>query len=158
MSSGAFSSWRISPRAGRNRGGETVFIIWPSETPKSRWGVGLVTSFLYQISPTGSHIFHCFHFLKEYSKSLGYTKVLLQVEPGNRQVQVLKQAIEKRMERGITNSCLFGILHDIHFFLFAMQFPEGLKGMAIISGAVLVLGSIVGLGVALAKKWMLVVW
>jgi len=66
--------------------------------------------------------------IKEYSKALGYTKVLLQVEPGNRQVQVLKQAIEKRMER------------------------EGLKGMAIISGAVLVLGSLVGLGVALAKK------
>jgi len=39
--------------------------------------------------------------IKEYSKALGYTKVLLQVEPGNRQVQVLKQAIEKRMERGI---------------------------------------------------------
>lgn len=39
-----------------------------------------------------------------------------------------------------------------------MQFLEGLKGMAIISGAVLVLGSLVGLGVALAKKWLLIVW
>merc|ERR1712063_56971 len=66
--------------------------------------------------------------IKEYSKALGYTKVLLQVEPGNRQVQVLKQTIEKRMER------------------------EGLKGMAILGGAVLALGSLVGLGVALAKK------
>ncbi|KAK4011138.1 mitochondrial fission 1 protein [Daphnia magna] len=66
--------------------------------------------------------------IKEYSKALGYTKVLLQVEPGNRQVQTLKHTIEKRMER------------------------EGLKGMAIIGGAALALGSLIGFGVALARK------
>ena len=32
-------------------------------------------------------------------------------------------------------------------------FTEGLKGMAIIGGAVLALGSLVGIGVALARKW-----
>lgn len=37
----------------------------------------------------------------------------------------------------------------IDFFLY---FPEGLKGMAIIGGAALALGSIIGLGVALARK------
>jgi hypothetical protein len=31
-------------------------------------------------------------------------------------------------------------------------FTEGLKGMAIIGGAVLALGSLVGIGVALARK------
>jgi len=42
--------------------------------------------------------------LQEYSKAVGYTKVLLQVEPGNRQVQVLKDVIEKRMERGMVST------------------------------------------------------
>ena len=79
-------------------------------------------------------------FLQEYSKALGYTKVysnnnniyikdltlllyllyasllylcpkvLLQVEPGNRQVQMLKAAIEKRMERGEKTSPLYSFL------------------------------------------------
>ena len=47
------------------------------------------------------HKHSCFLILQEYSKALGYTKILLQVEPGNRQVQTLKNAIEKRMERGV---------------------------------------------------------
>ncbi|EFX66777.1 hypothetical protein DAPPUDRAFT_302435 [Daphnia pulex] len=66
--------------------------------------------------------------IKEYSKALGYTKILLQVEPCNQQVRTLKNVIEKRMER------------------------EGLKGIAIIGGAALALGSLIGLGVALARK------
>ena len=82
-----------------------------------------------------------FSYLQEYSKALGYTKVLLQVEPGNRQVQTLKNTIEKRMERGIYMS-LFSMCVILVINLFTL-FPEGLKGMAIIGGAALALGSLI---------------
>uniref|UniRef100_A0A0P5VYY0 Mitochondrial fission 1 protein n=1 Tax=Daphnia magna TaxID=35525 RepID=A0A0P5VYY0_9CRUS len=88
--------------------------------------------------------------IKEYSKALGYTKVLLQVEPGNRQVQTLKHTIEKRMERGIETFLLENPILNC-CFKFCL-FLEGLKGMAIIGGAALALGSLIGFGVALARK------
>ncbi|XP_013380388.1 mitochondrial fission 1 protein-like [Lingula anatina] len=67
--------------------------------------------------------------LKEYDKALKYVNGILQVQPGNHQAAELKKIIKKKMEK------------------------EGLLGMAIVGGAAAVaLGSIIGLGVALAKK------
>lgn len=66
--------------------------------------------------------------LKEYSKALQYTKAFLNLEPANLQVQSLDSTIRKRMEK------------------------EGLIGMALAGGAVLALGGLVTLGLALTKK------
>ncbi|KAG7174409.1 mitochondrial fission 1 protein-like [Homarus americanus] len=66
--------------------------------------------------------------LKEYQIALKYLKGLLRVEPSNRQVLELEASIKKRMEN------------------------EALKGAAIAGGAVLGLGVLVGLGVALSKR------
>ncbi|KAF7281495.1 mitochondrial fission 1 protein [Rhynchophorus ferrugineus] len=65
--------------------------------------------------------------LKDYSKALGYARSFLTIEPGNQQVISLERTIKKKMEE------------------------EGLMGMAIVGGAVLAIGAIVGFGVALAK-------
>lgn len=46
---------------------------------------------------------------------------------------------------------LFSVCVILVINLFTL-FPEGLKGMAIIGGAALALGSLIGLGVALARK------
>lgn len=59
--------------------------------------------------------------------ALKFVRGLLQVEPGNRQAQELEKIIRKKMER------------------------EGLIGMAVVGGATLALGGLVGLGIALAK-------
>ncbi|XP_018917022.1 mitochondrial fission 1 protein isoform X2 [Bemisia tabaci] len=66
--------------------------------------------------------------IKEFSAALQYTSAFLEIEPGNAQVKTLEEVIRKKMEK------------------------EGIKGIAIISGVVLALGSIVGLGMALSKK------
>lgn len=66
--------------------------------------------------------------LKEYSAALQYLRTLLSVEPSNQQAEELQRVIKKRMEK------------------------EGLMGIAIVSGAVLALGAVVGLGIALSKK------
>ncbi|GLG96013.1 hypothetical protein R5R35_013413 [Gryllus longicercus] len=65
--------------------------------------------------------------IKEYSKALHYVRAFLQIEPGNQQVQHLETLIKKRMEK------------------------EGLIGIAMAGGAVLAIGGLVGLGLALAK-------
>lgn len=67
--------------------------------------------------------------IKEYQTSLKYIRALLQVEPGNRQAQDLELIVKKKMEK------------------------EGMIGMAIAGGAVLGFGALVGLGIAMAKKW-----
>ena len=66
--------------------------------------------------------------IKEYQVALKYVRGLLQVEPGNRQAQELESIIKKKMEK------------------------EGLVGMAVVGGATLALGGLVGLGIALAKS------
>ena len=66
--------------------------------------------------------------IKEYQTALKYIRGLLQVEPGNRQAQDLEVVIKKKMEK------------------------EGLIGMAVVGGAALAFGGLVGLGIALAKS------
>lgn len=66
--------------------------------------------------------------LKEYSKALSYVRAFLHIEPGNVQVQQLEKVIKKRMEK------------------------EGLMGMAVATGVIIGIASILGLGIALAKK------
>nr|QBH73494.1 hypothetical protein [Nicoletia phytophila] len=66
--------------------------------------------------------------IKEYSTALSFVRAFLQIEPGNQQVQNLEALIKKRMEK------------------------EGLIGAAIAGGAVLAIGGLIGLGIALAKK------
>eukprot|EP00093_Oithona_nana_P004572 04572.XXX_110129_110690_1 [CDS] Oithona nana genome sequencing. len=66
--------------------------------------------------------------IKEYQTALKFVRGLLQVEPGNRQAQELETIIKKKMEK------------------------EGLIGMAVVGGATLALGGLVGLGIALAKS------
>lgn len=72
--------------------------------------------------------------IKEYQTALKFVRGLLQVEPGNRQAQELEQIIKKKMEK------------------------EGLIGMAVVGGATLALGGLVGLGIALAKSSKSWVW
>ena len=66
--------------------------------------------------------------IKEYQTALKYVRALLQVQPGNRQAQDLEAVVTKRMEK------------------------DGLKGMAIVGGATLAFGGLVGLGLAMAMK------
>ncbi|OXU27464.1 mitochondrial fission 1 protein isoform X2 [Nasonia vitripennis] len=66
--------------------------------------------------------------IKEYSKALHYVRAFLQIEPGNTQVQRLEVLIKKKMDR------------------------EGLKGMAIAGGVIVGIASVLGLGIAMAKK------
>lgn len=66
--------------------------------------------------------------IKEYQKSLKYCRAFLAIEPENPQVQHLESVVKKRME------------------------TEGLKGIALAGGAVLALGGLIGLGLAMARK------
>lgn len=76
---------------------------------------------------------HIFYLSKQdkHIVSLGYSKIMFDhvlFVLGNQQVISLQAAIKKRMEQ------------------------EGLKGMAVAGGAVLALGAIVGLGMAVISK------
>lgn len=66
--------------------------------------------------------------LKNYAEALKHVRGLIQVEPLNSQARDLERVINKRMKN------------------------EGLVGMAVVGGAVLALGGLVGLGIALSKK------
>lgn len=66
--------------------------------------------------------------LGENQRALECCKKFLSVEPNNRQAQELEKIIKDR------------------------QLKEGLKGAAVVGGAALVVGGIVGLAMALAKK------
>ncbi|XP_050085459.1 mitochondrial fission 1 protein isoform X1 [Anopheles aquasalis] len=66
--------------------------------------------------------------LQEYSESLKHAQAFLEIEPNNQQVIALEQMVKKRME------------------------IEGIKGVAKATGAALVVGGILGLGLALLKK------
>ncbi|XP_054283236.1 mitochondrial fission 1 protein [Macrosteles quadrilineatus] len=66
--------------------------------------------------------------IKEYSKALNYVRMFLNLEPGNAQVQNLETIIKKRMEK------------------------EGLIGMALAGTAVVAMGGLVALGLALTKS------
>ena len=66
--------------------------------------------------------------LKNYSEALKLVSKFLSIEPTNRQAQELQGYIKDKMKK------------------------EGLMGMAIVGGAALAIGSIVGIGMALAKK------
>lgn len=65
--------------------------------------------------------------INDYQRAQELTKKFLSVEPNNRQAQELDKLIRERMTR------------------------EGLKGLAIAGGAALVVGGLVGIGMALAK-------
>ncbi|XP_062545271.1 mitochondrial fission 1 protein [Armigeres subalbatus] len=66
--------------------------------------------------------------LKEYSTAMKYVQAFLEIEPNNQQVITLEGYIKKKIE------------------------IEGLKGVAVAGGAAIVIGGILGLGFALAKK------
>ncbi|XP_055712395.1 mitochondrial fission 1 protein [Phlebotomus papatasi] len=67
--------------------------------------------------------------IKEYTVALKYVRSFLQIEPNNQQVINLEQIIKKKLER------------------------EGMIGVAVAGGAAaLVVGGLLGLGLALAKK------
>lgn len=66
--------------------------------------------------------------LKEYTPALNFTKAFLSVEPENRQAQQLHAFVKMRMKK------------------------EGILGAAILGGAVLVVGGLLGAGIALIKK------
>ncbi|KFM74880.1 Mitochondrial fission 1 protein, partial [Stegodyphus mimosarum] len=66
--------------------------------------------------------------LKDYNQALKLLSKFLSIEPTNRQAQVLQKYIKDKMKK------------------------EGLIGIAIVGGAALALGSIVGISMALAKK------
>ncbi|XP_034941587.1 mitochondrial fission 1 protein [Chelonus insularis] len=66
--------------------------------------------------------------IREYTKALHYVRAFLQIEPGNTQVQDLEKCIRKKMEK------------------------EGFVGMAVAGGVIIGIASIIGLGIARAKK------
>ncbi|XP_046401800.1 mitochondrial fission 1 protein [Ischnura elegans] len=66
--------------------------------------------------------------LKEYSTALKYVRAFLSIEPGNQQVLALESNIKKRMDK------------------------EGAIGIALAGGAVLAIGGLVGVGIALLSK------
>ncbi|XP_055939973.1 mitochondrial fission 1 protein-like [Argiope bruennichi] len=66
--------------------------------------------------------------LKDYNKALRLLSKFLSIEPTNRQAQGLQKFVKDKMRK------------------------EGLMGMAIVGGAALAIGSVVGIGMALARK------
>ncbi|XP_058455981.1 mitochondrial fission 1 protein [Malaya genurostris] len=66
--------------------------------------------------------------LNEYQTAMKYVQAFLEIEPNNQQVISLEEYLKKKIN------------------------IEGLKGVAMASGAALVLGGVLGLGFALAKK------
>ncbi|XP_024947434.1 mitochondrial fission 1 protein [Cephus cinctus] len=66
--------------------------------------------------------------LKEFSKALSYVRSFLQIEPGNQQVLHLETLITKKMEK------------------------DSLVGIAMASGVIIGIASILGLGIAMARK------
>uniref|UniRef100_A0A0B7ALS2 Mitochondrial fission 1 protein n=1 Tax=Arion vulgaris TaxID=1028688 RepID=A0A0B7ALS2_9EUPU len=66
--------------------------------------------------------------LKEYEKALKYTDAICKIDPSNRQAHQLEKYIKSRMHK------------------------DGLLGMAIVGGAALALGGLVGIGIAALKK------
>ncbi|XP_031624636.1 mitochondrial fission 1 protein [Contarinia nasturtii] len=66
--------------------------------------------------------------IKHYSVALKFCKAFLQIEPNNQQAITLEEHIRKKMEK------------------------ETMAGVAVAGGAALVLGGLVGLGLALASR------
>ncbi|XP_025080233.1 mitochondrial fission 1 protein-like isoform X2 [Pomacea canaliculata] len=66
--------------------------------------------------------------LKDYERALKYVDAIRHIEPSNHQARQLHNYIKKKMEK------------------------DGLMGMAIVGGAALALGGLVGLGIAVLKK------
>uniref|UniRef100_A0A1B0CF32 Putative fission protein fis1 n=1 Tax=Lutzomyia longipalpis TaxID=7200 RepID=A0A1B0CF32_LUTLO len=66
--------------------------------------------------------------IREYTVALKYVRSFLQIEPNNQQVITLEQIIKKKMQR------------------------DGMIGVAVAGGAALVIGGILGLEFAMAKK------
>ncbi|UYV70171.1 FIS1 [Cordylochernes scorpioides] len=84
--------------------------------------------------------------LKDYQKALRYVKAFLTVEPENRQAKDLEALISQRMKKGIVQYWINSAVTNW------LVVTEGLMGAAIVGGAVIALGGLVGLGVALARK------
>lgn len=66
--------------------------------------------------------------IKEYSTALKYIRSFLSIEPGNQQVLALQQAVQKKMDK------------------------QGLVGIAMTGGAVLAVGAVAALAMAVANK------
>ncbi|XP_012286592.1 mitochondrial fission 1 protein [Orussus abietinus] len=66
--------------------------------------------------------------IREYQKALGYVRMFLQVEPSNQQVQHLETLIKKKMEK------------------------EGFKAMAVAGMGIVGVATVLGLGIAMAKR------
>ncbi|CAG5117967.1 unnamed protein product [Candidula unifasciata] len=66
--------------------------------------------------------------IKEYEKALKCTNAVLKIEPTNRQAQELEKYIKNKMKK------------------------DGLLGIAIVGGAALAIGGLVGIGLAVLKK------
>ncbi|KAL4220160.1 Mitochondrial fission 1 protein [Mactra antiquata] len=66
--------------------------------------------------------------IKHYEEALKFTKLFLQIEPQNQQVQHIQKYVKNKMRN------------------------EGLAGMAIVGGAAIAVGGLIGLGVSLLKK------
>lgn len=103
----------------------------PTETKK---GISLLEDLFRRIKDDEGKRDYLFYIsigytrLKEYEDALKYVNALLKVEPENNQAQSLKNLIEHKMKK------------------------EGLLGMAIVGGTALVVGGLVGLGIALTKR------
>lgn len=94
--------------------------------------------------------------LKHYSESLKYCKAFLQIEPNNQQAIGLEVKISQ-IHTTFAETTTVPIVHDKPLY-FAQEHirkkmeKDTMTGVAVAGGAALVLGGLVGLGFALAKK------
>lgn len=99
-----------------------------------RHGIALLEDLFKRTHDTGTKR-DCLYYLalantrlKKYEDALRYTELFLKIESQNHQVKELQKYVKRQMRN------------------------EGLAGMAIVGGAALALGGLIGLGVHLAKK------
>ncbi|XP_033637327.1 mitochondrial fission 1 protein-like [Asterias rubens] len=119
--------------SGRTQFNYAWCLIRSRYTNDQKKGVALLEELLHGGNPQvrRDYLFYLgvgYYRLKDYTKALKYVQGLQQIEPNNTQAKDLEQLIKKKMNK------------------------EGLLGIAIVGGAVLAIGSLVGAGIALAKK------
>lgn len=89
--------------------------------------------------------------LKNYTDSLKYIKAFLQVEPNNQ--QALSLEVRHTEHALFFKTTTFDICHsNVQEHIRKKMEREGMIGMAVAGGAALVIGGLVGIGMALAKK------
>lgn len=87
-----------------------------------------------------------------YSLALRYLKAFLLVEPNNIQVLTLEVSYTHEMSNLLFLELSRIVLPIFQDFVTKKMQREGLVGFAVASGAALVLGGLVGIGMALAKR------